>query len=658
MHYRCFNCDVDVDIIDVTTSPTYATTCPNCFTNLHLEIYKQCQQCKVYYLYTSITCLNCGESNQKELPHIPKPNYEYIDSVQKYRNAINILNNLDHISLDTETNGLDPFECKLLLIQLGDQEIAYIFDYHWHALLKKEYFWKNPKKLFLIHNAKFDYKILKQKLNISIKNIFDTMIAERILTCGVSRKISLKDVVYKYLKSTLLKEIREQFLVSDNRTLQITKDILEYASLDVQVLPLIYEIQSKRILSEGLSKIAKLEFDLVKVIAEMELRGINLDVHNWNRIIRECLKRKAAILKKIQGLLSKTNYSSNLFGEVSINLNSTQHLKQLFKHFGIEIESTQDEVIAQIDHPLAAFIREYRKYEKQLNSFGENVIQCIHNETGRLHPTFQQIGADTGRFSCNKPNLQQIPAIEEYRKCFSAPKGRKIVTCDYSQQELRILASLSGDPKFIKMYKDNLDLHSATASMMFNIPIEKVEKENHRKVAKTINFGLAYGQGPKALGASIGVDETKAKEMIKKYFEQFGNIKQWLENAAKDAQEKGYSRTLLGRKRYYEIPNKLDREHFQKMGAIGRKGKNTPIQGSAVDMMKIALIRIDKELKKKKLDAFIINTVHDEIVLETSEKDAQMAAIIVEKSMVQAGEAIAPDVPIIAEAHIGKYWEH
>ncbi|PIY17678.1 DNA polymerase I [Candidatus Dojkabacteria bacterium CG_4_10_14_3_um_filter_Dojkabacteria_WS6_41_9] len=260
----------------------------------------------------------------------------------------------------------------------------------------------------------------------------------------------------------------------------------------------------------------------------------------------------------------------------------------------------------------------------------------IRHETSRVHPSFQQIGADTGRFSCNKPNLQQIPVNEAYRKCFCAPQGRKIIACDYSQQELRILASLSGDPKFIKFYEDGVDLHTATASMMFNIPMEQVEKDKHRKIAKTINFGLAYGQGAKNLGETIGVDEQEATRMIDKYFAQFTYIRDWLEQAAVNAQRNGYLKTLLNRKRFYEIPEKWDRDYRRIMSSIGRKGKNTPIQGIGVDMIKMALVKIHQRLQEQKLDAFLINVVHDEIVVEASERDAVKVGKIVKEAMEEA----------------------
>jgi len=404
------------------------------------------------------------------------------------------------------------------------------------------------------------------------------------------------------------------------------------------VLPLIYRRQKWELQNNELTQLADLEFDVCKVVAEMELRGIYVNVWAWREIIVSCELQKKQVVDEISELLGGKSKATLtfVFEEPAINLNSTKVLKQIFSSFGITVSSTGDAELAKISHPLAELLRKYRKYEKQLSSFGESFLAMIRHETSRVHPSFQQIGADTGRFSCNKPNLQQIPVNEAYRKCFCAPQGRKIIACDYSQQELRILASLSGDPKFIKFYEDGVDLHTATASMMFNIPMEQVEKDKHRKIAKTINFGLAYGQGAKNLGETIGVDEQEATRMIDKYFAQFTYIRDWLEQAAVNAQRNGYLKTLLNRKRFYEIPEKWDRDYRRIMSSIGRKGKNTPIQGIGVDMIKMALVKIHQRLQEQKLDAFLINVVHDEIVVEASERDAVKVGKIVKEAMEEA----------------------
>ena len=637
--YKCYNCDEYVDVPDFTESVSEATICPNCNSDLHLEIYYRCTNCSYYYCNSFSNCPYCQKPREERVK-LQEINYTQVTTKGDYGAAIAFISEHEILGLDTEGNSLDPFENELLLVQIGDETHVYVFDYHWYRRLAKELFWMDSWRLWLLQNAKYDYKVLKQSLGVVLLNVFDTFLAERILTCGKERRNSLKELTEKYLQTEMDKTIREAFYTMTIETFdqKVTSEMLEYSARDVQVLPLIYRRQKWELQNNELTQLADLEFDVCKVVAEMELRGIYVNVWAWREIIVSCELQKKQVVDEISELLGGKSKATLtfVFEEPAINLNSTKVLKQIFSSFGITVSSTGDAELAKISHPLAELLRKYRKYEKQLSSFGESFLAMIRHETSRVHPSFQQIGADTGRFSCNKPNLQQIPVNEAYRKCFCAPQGRKIIACDYSQQELRILASLSGDPKFIKFYEDGVDLHTATASMMFNIPMEQVEKDKHRKIAKTINFGLAYGQGAKNLGETIGVDEQEATRMIDKYFAQFTYIRDWLEQAAVNAQRNGYLKTLLNRKRFYEIPEKWDRDYRRIMSSIGRKGKNTPIQGIGVDMIKMALVKIHQRLQEQKLDAFLINVVHDEIVVEASERDAVKVGKIVKEAMEEA----------------------
>jgi len=659
MNYTCFNCEENIFIPEFTYDNSPEITCFNCQAPQYLNLYKPCPHCNTQFLKDMETCPICqNERTSTEL--VPELNYLYISRQTEYDEAINNINEIDLLAVDTEGNSLDPFTNELFLIQIGDEHIVYVFNYDWFKRLSAEAFWKDQSKLFILHNVKYDYKVLKHSLGIELANVFDTMLAERILTCGLARHNSLKELVAKYLEFDMDKEIRNEFITMKlaSFTELITKELIEYAARDVQLLPIIYRMQKLRLSNQDLTKVANLEFQVSKIVGDIELAGMYINIAEWKKIIKNNISHKAEIEKQIYQLINTSNENESLFGDNHPNLNSTKILISVFDKLRINITSTKEEDLLQIDHPLAKLLLEYRGYEKQLSSFGESFLDLVRKETHRIHPTFQQIGADTGRFSCNNPNIQQIPATEEYRKCFIAPKGRKIISCDYSQQELRILASLSKDPKFIKFYEDGVDLHSATASLMFNIPIEEVEKDTHRKIAKTINFGLAYGQGAKKLGHTIGMEEEEAKNMINKYFAQFSYIQQWLEGAAKEAQSIGYSKTLMRRKRYYNIPDQSSSEYNETMAAIGRRGKNSPIQGSGADMIKLAMVKIDKKFKEQDIDAFITSIVHDEIVAEASDKDAELAGEIIKECMVEAGKELAPNVPIVAEVGIGDYWKH
>lgn len=658
MNHICPNCDEVLELTSCVES-LEQMVCGLCNSKINLDVYTQCFSCRSYYLFTFTHCPDCGVYKESTA-QVPELNYLYIKSESDYADAVSFIKTCNILGVDTEGNSLDPFTNELLLVQIGNEELVCVFDINWFGKLREEQFWVDTRKLFLAHNAKYDYKVLKYSLGITLQHVFDTFLAERILTCGLERRNSLKEVVKKYLNEEMDKEVRDEFIHMTTATFsqKMSRELIEYSARDVQLLPLIYEIQKRELAHHDLLKVANLEFQVCKVVSEMELRGIYVDTNSWQNIIDFCADKKNLVLDQIHNLLIEQGFRQGLFGEAQINLNSVKVLKEIFEKIGVEIKSTADADLAEVDHPFAKLMREYRKYEKQLSSFGESFLKLVRSETSRVHPSFQQIGADTGRFSCNNPNLQQIPAEEVYRSSFKAPSGRKIVACDYSQQELRLLASLSGDAKFIKFYEDGVDLHTATASMMFNIPIEKVEKETHRKVAKTINFGLAYGQGAKKLGQTIGVSEEEAVQMIDKYFSQFTFIRDWLENAAKDAQTKGFSKTLLNRKRFYKIPHEDDVDFKQTLSSIGRQGKNTPIQGSGVDMIKMAMVLIHQRLQAAALDAFLINAVHDELVVEASEADATAAAEIVKNAMEEAGRQLAPNVPIVAEVGIGDYWKH
>lgn len=438
---------------------------------------------------------------------------------------------------------------------------------------------------------------------------------------------------------------------------KVTPELINYSAKDVFVLEIIQQEQYRQLTNASMLQVAEIEFKLVPLLVDIELTGIKIDTKKWEEIIAEASLNKEKILTEINKIV--TVKENNLFSESSININSPKVLKQIFSNFGIEISDTSERTLKAIDHPIAQKLLEYRTYEKQLTSFGKEFLKHINIVTGRIHPAFQQIGADTGRFSCTKPNLQQIPAkFKKYRECFITEQDYSILACDYSQQELRILASLSGDPKFIQFYKDGVDLHAATASLMFDIPIDKVEKDTHRRIAKNINFGLVYGQGAKRLAETIGKTTEEAEALINKYFSQFTYIKEWLSKASQEAIINGYSKTMYGRKRYYNLPTESSPDRNELLSRIGRRGKNTPIQGTASDMMKIALIGIHEYLQSKSLLARIINVVHDEVVLEVKNDIAQTVAEEVKNIMVHAGESLINNVPITAEYGIHEFWQH
>lgn len=600
------------------------------------------------------------EYNEKVLQD---PQYEFITDQETLKKAISEdLIKQDIIAVDTEGTSLDPYANKLLLIQIGTPEKAYIID----ARKIKDFsgikkLLEDPQKLKLTQNGKFDYEVIKVSLGISMKNIYDTMLAEALLTAGISagvRLSSLKLLAKNYLDIDLKKEIRESFITGG----KVTKDQLEYAAMDVLVLFPIFAKQYVKLKEKSLTKTAKLEFAVLPVVGEMELRGTNIDVDKWRRNLKSFRAKRDALANDLHNEIRPLykNNQADLFGNMgsAINLNSQKQLMELFNDkLGLDFPSTGVAILQKSTHPVAKMLLEYRGYEKLLSAFGENMISKINKKTKRLHPDFFQLGASTGRFSCSNPNLQQIPRDATFRSCFSASKGYKLVNADYSQAELRILADYSKDPAFVKAYKENADLHTLTASQMYNVPFEEVTKEM-RQATKTINFGLMYGRGATSIGIQIGISSEEAKKLLDKYFSTYAGVKKWLDKAAKDAVQKGYAETKIGRKRWFSMPDKSDPNYLREIGSIERAAKNHPIQGTSADMTKLALVYIQERFEKEKIKGGIVHTVHDEIVSEVIEDQAELVAKIQQEEMERAGRELLKNVPIVADAVISDVWEH
>ena len=565
------------------------------------------------------------------------------------------------VSLDTEATSLDPHDAKLLLFQIATPGEAYLFDARHLDLRPFQSILGSEKILKLAQNAKFDYGMLKELAGVEIVNIFDTMLAERILTCGMTKlgDLSLAALSRKYLGIELAKEVRETFFGGHLR--DFTKKQLDYAAKDVLVLFPIYEAQRDRLQKEQLEKIASLEFELVPVVSEMELRGFLIDVEKWRQVIADYRKKAQEIDRKMQEELRPYSRSTqkDLFGNHAnvVNLNSPSQIMEAFRRVGLDLPSTGEEILARYDHPLAKLLLEYRESEKIISAFGENLLEKINPKTGRIHPDYMQIGADTGRFACSNPNLQQIPTDSMFRSCFIASPDHKLVVADYSQIELRIMAELSEDPVFMKAFKEDQDLHALTASQMFNIPIDQVSKEK-RFQAKSINFGLMYGRGARSLAVQLGVSEDESRRLLDKYFRQYHRVKTWLDNISRDAIRRGYSTTLGGRKRYYEKVASDDPSYDRQVSYIERQGKNTPIQGTSADITKMALVNLRQRIRKEGLAAVPIHTVHDEIVVEAPVSEAEQTAKIVKEEMVRAGEALLKKVPVEVDVVVSDIWEH
>src|SRR6185436_8450139 len=321
-----------------------------------------------------------------------------------------------------------------------------------------------------------------------------------------------------------------------------------------------------------------------------------------------------------------------LFGEPpNINLDSPTQVVDALANMGIKVEGTRSWQLQPMatEHQAIEKLLEYRSVQKLLSSYGLGLLEHINPVTRRIHADFRQLGATGGRMSCSDPNLQQVPHTVEYRSCFRAPQGRKLVIADYSQIELRILADWSQDTALVKALLSGEDLHCVTASQMFGIPLEQVSK-NQRAAAKQLNYGIMYGLGAPGLAARIDCSAEVAEGLIRKYFAAYSGVASFLREAADRAIKEREARTRSGRL----ITFTFDAGDRAQVAANQRLGKNAPIQGSSADIIKRALGLLYDGLKP--FDARIVNCVHDEIVVEVAEGQAEACAATVEREMVEA----------------------
>lgn len=940
--------------------------------------------------------------------------YELINDPSRLAAVAEMLARETVVGIDTETTGLDPHTSELLLLQISTADKVYIVDCKRLVPLALKPLLENSHVLKIAQNAKFEYEMLRQQAGITLSGLFDTMLAERLVMAGIGREISLKAIAQKYIGAVLDKSVRESFYkTAAIGDAYLAPEQLHYAARDAFIMMPIWRDQVRELKKHGLEQVADLEFRCIAAVGDMELAGVKIDETRWRKIIEDVAVQRDRSASELADMLQSASMQATMFGVSAINLNSNTQLLDVFGKLGVDLPDTMEATLVKYDHPAIKKLLEYRGFEKTLSAFGENVLSLINPKTGRIHPDFNQYGADTGRFSCTKPNVQQIPATSDFRKCFVAAPGYKLVTCDYSQClgkdswvstesgwvriqdhpdavckgiaetvilttqrkyqlectpdhrvftargwveasalregdwialsgdagwqpetldehvwlegfwvgdggynkadtiayfsqgggssreelrrhivatlgvapkefgdsfgvkgqrefvtrtrifnkkdlrlpldkithlpsflsglfdadgtvdrngvsfstrfiglardvqmallrfgvmstivssiagrnfipegriqyqirisdmvslrnfakhigfrltekaarlrqtlqtkstrdqgnylpvsaqvvrtvglpykkyvfnhihgrpytrvklldvssveiddfkryhwdrvesvspsghqvevfdlmdqpeqrfeasgfvvhncELRVLAELSGDEGFVGAFISGQDLHTLTASQMFGVPLEEVQKPQ-RSAAKAINFGLAYGMGPGGLAPRLGVTLDEAKDLISKYFKAYPGVQKWLDKAAKDSVRLGYSSTTIGRKRFYNIPDeslkRFSEDDWRKqIAAIERQGKNSPIQGANADMTKLALIYLRSALKD--WDARTVNTVHDEIVVEVREDQAEEVKHIVEREMVRAGQAILKVVPIVAEASLADYW--
>lgn len=597
--------------------------------------------------------------NQEELV-LPKPNYEYITTEKRALEALDIINQYNIIEVDTETTGLDPFTSKIVLLQLGIDNKAYVFDVRGdtgHSNIDISIFkplLTDKTKLKLLQNAVYDMKMIKVAGDFYIENIYDTMLVEQLFNLGVAvRGSSLGDLVLKYLGLHMFKEPRGTFQ-DYNQTFKPFQ--LEYAANDVCVLNLIRDMQLPIIKEHGFEDVCRLEFEFTKPMCEMELNGIMIDVDKWHVIMADAEIEKEQQLKVINEKFSKISSQNTLFDVATVNVDSPKQLKEALRSYGVEVESTDVNVLkkyAGLD--IIDAVLEYRKSQKFTTTYGKPLLDRINPVTGRLHTSFRQI-ISTGRMSSAKPNLQNIPAKQKYRSCFIAEEGKGLITADMTGAELRILGNLSEDPIFIHCYSHGIDLHTKTASEINEISMEEAAKRVYRGPAKAVGFGICYGMSKYGLATRLSITDREADGIIKGYLNTYKGVAKFLTKSGKDAVKNGYSRSISGRKRFYALPPSYDQDRKKIERSIERQAKNAPIQGSNADTIKQAMIYCVERLEKLDYHAKLLLTVHDEIIIETLYEKQHAVAQIVSQSLIDGFARYFSVIPMEVDALVGPCW--
>ncbi len=549
--------------------------------------------------------------------------------------------------------GLDPHRGELRLLQFAKTpDVAYIVDTrtldrpsmaHITTLLE------DPSVEKIIHNGKFDCKWAMKHLGADVRNVFDTFIVSRLLSRGdKTDRHGLGYVVERYLGRQVDKSEQR----SDWGASELTEKQLEYAARDVCVLPDLKEEMVTQLEHHKLMGVAKLENDIVPAMAALELNGFYLNPSRWRQQTTAAAKKHAKLTNELQDMFYAGSRQTGLFGRVEIDLGSWQQVSVALKSLGVPMDgnSTNAEALEEFTgkFPVVDKLFEWREYNTQITRYGNNVLDLINPVTGRIHADFMQIEAPSGRMGCGKPNLQNIPSSDEYRTCFTAPRGKRLVVADYSQIELRVLAEYSRDKAMVKSFCSGADYHAATAAQVFGVEMDEVTPDQ-RSFAKRVNFGISYGAGPGRVAKLTGKTIEETEELLAMFFAALPDMDKYLRKAAWTTLRSRQSRTMSGRIGRWAHLDPEEHKH-----SLKNLGKNFPIQGTAADIFKRGLFLIHEALRGT--SAKMVNLVHDEYVLECDTKDADRVAETVTKLAVQAGEEYIKLVPVVVDTKIVKEW--
>jgi len=603
-----------------------------------------------------------------------EPEYILVDSNEKWESMKLDFQSKKVIAVDTETDSLSSMTAGLVGLCLSCDEARgyYIPLAHTDELglelnnfnkeLVSDWFttlWNDPQIEWVFHNAKFDLHILKRSFGINLKaRISDSLIAAWMLSPG-DLGLGLDEQVRRHLHHEM---IPIENLIGRGKN-QITfnrvpvSDAYTYGAEDAVYTLRLWNTLLPKLKERDYEKFfLELEMPCLKVLFEMEEKGVSIDSEELKKQSAEIELRIIELEKEIYGMAEG----------VEFNIGSPKQLAEvLFDHLELPVikktqtgRSTDSVVLEELSvvapHPIVFAIMEYREIKKLQSTYLSVLPELVNPETKRIHTSFIQWGTATGRLSSREPNLQNIPIRTEAGKKIRAAfvpqkKDDLILSVDYSQIELRMLAHLSGDEKLIAAYNHGADIHTQTAAAIFNVPLSEVTQD-HRRDAKIVNFGVLYGMTAFRLARDLKISRTRAKEFIDDYFSLYQGVQQFIDKTVAFAHENGYVETLTGRRRYIPGIDSHDRTECQ---MAERMAVNTPVQGSAADLIKMAMIRIANRIEKEKLPLKMILQVHDELVFECPKSEVESLSLMVKEEM---ESAMSLSVPLIASVGYGSNW--
>lgn len=591
-------------------------------------------------------------------------NYELVDSPEKRKKLIEILSSCMVFCFDTETTGLDPNIDELVGISFsfGHHTGSYVplpkvFADAEAIVQEFKTVFENKEIGKIGQNMKFDISFLKW-YGIEVKGrLFDTMIAHYLLQPDMRHGMDVLAETYLNYKPLSITELIGKKGKDQKNMRDVPLELLkEYASEDADIT-----LQLKDVFEPMLHEAAlldlfnEIEIPLIPVLASMETEGVNLDSDALNSFSTE-----------LGTEINKLNDQIQEMAGLQFNVSSPKQLGDvLFLRMKIVDKakktksgqySTGEDVLAKLEnkHPIIRAILDYRSLTKLKSTYVDALPLLVNPRTGRIHTSYNQTVAATGRLSSTNPNLQNIPIRtekgREIRKAF-VPRNADyiLLAADYSQIELRIIASLSGDEAMKQAFRDGIDIHTATAAKVYNVAIDEVSKDMRRN-AKGVNFGIIYGISAFGLSENIGISRKEAAEIIDNYFTNYPSIKAFMDNTIAFAKKNGYVETIKGRRRYL---NDINSANAVVRGFAERNAINAPIQGSSADMIKVAMINIHQRMLEKNMRSKMILQVHDELVFDAHRDEVEELKVMVEREM---REAVALDVPIVVDMNTGENW--